>query len=140
MRVAFLFIAALLAGCTSPTSDDDGTGDQAMDDRPGYRDGVVLINEEFTASAAQPAEFDVTFEEGAREVILEIQQDSGVLPNLHVEVEGCGTVDPPAAASWQSYPVCEEPSAGTKQVTISVKAGSPAGTGRFLIRADLPDP
>jgi hypothetical protein len=132
LAVAFLLF---LPGCVSDDRSDSG---DEPGDRPGYRDGVVLTNEEFTASAAQPGRFEVTFPAGTREVILEIQQDSGVMPNLHVAVEGCGEVDTPASASWQAYPLCDAPPAGEAQVTISVKVGAPAGSGRFLIRADLP--
>ena len=144
MRLTWMVIASVfaLAGClgngSDPASDGQDGDDAAASDREGYRDGVVLLNEEFTASTTTPATFEVTFEEGAREVILEIQQDSGVMPNLHVEVEGCGGTDTPASAAWQSYPLCDEPQAGRSTVTISVKAGAPAGTGRFLLRADLP--
>lgn len=142
MRLLVLLLLALFAsGCTSAgDGGDGGNGGDDGNDREGYRDGVVFFNEEFSAASVQPATFQVLVEEGAREVILEIQQDSGVMPNLHVELTGCGEVDPPASGGWQAYPLCDTAEAGQQTLTISVETGAPAGTGRALLRADLPDP
>ncbi|HUR25351.1 MAG TPA: hypothetical protein VM327_04970 [Candidatus Thermoplasmatota archaeon] len=140
MRFVLLLVAALMAGCSSSPPAEKAVGDTQAEayDSADYRDGVVLVNEEFTVTATAEAHYAVDFEPGTRLVILEIQQDSGVMPNLHVEVEGCGGLDTPASAGWQAYPLCDEPAPGNQQVILSVKPGSPAGTGRFLIRADLP--
>jgi hypothetical protein len=135
-----LALLVLLSGCFGAGDDDSGDGAlQSGEDRPGYRDGVVVINEDFTVSSAQPARFEVPFGPGAREVILEIRQDSGVLPNLHVALSGCGELDPPASAGWQSYPLCDAASDEQAELTITVNAGAPAGSGSILVRADLPD-
>jgi hypothetical protein len=137
-----VLLLVLASGCLSDSGDggDDGVGGNG-DDRAGYRDGVVFFNEDYTVSTAQPAAFQVDVEVGARTVILEIQMDSGVMPNLHVELTGCGEVDPPSAGSWQSYTLCETPAAGRQTLRITVQGvvgGS--GSGRALLRADLPDP
>lgn len=140
--VLALALLATLAGCTEQRdSDDPVTGDEvgsSRGDTPDYRQGVVVINEGFTVASGQPARFEAQFGEGARNVILEIQQDSGAMPTLHVDVEGCGELDPPASGGWQAYPVCDEATVATAEVTISVNPGLPAGSGRFLLRADLP--
>jgi hypothetical protein len=140
--ILLLLLLPLLSGCASDETSrgSDDAGNPVPDAPDGYRAGVVVVNEEFTVASGQPARFPVEFGPDARNVVLEIQQDSGAMPNLHVEVGGCGEVDPPASAGWQSYLVCERATAQETQVTISVNPGLPAGTGRFLLRADLPSP
>ena len=138
-----LLLAFTVSGCMADDANgnddgDDGRSQDTDNDRPGYREGVVFHNEEYSVSSVQPATFSVQVEAGAREVILEIQQESGVLPNLHVELTGCGEVDPPASGGWQAYPLCDTAEAGTQTLTISVRSGGPSGNGRALLRADLP--
>lgn len=137
-----LLFLTLFAGCLEEDGGADGSGDgQAAGGAghpDGYRMGVVLLTDEFTAVAGQEAAFDIVFTGDERNVILEIQQDSGVMPNLHVRIGSCGELDPPASAGWQAYPVCDEANAESTQVTITVNTGAPTGTGRFLVRADLP--
>ena len=142
MRVlaGLVLVAAMLSGCSSPADDGLGSGeaDDLSADRAGYREGVVFLNEGFTASSVQPASLPVTVEEGALDLILEIRQDSGVMPNLHVELTGCGGLDPPASGGWQAYLVCAEPTPGSQTLLISVSSGGATGTGQALLRADLP--
>ncbi len=135
--LAVLLLTAILAsGCLSA---DDGEGSDARGDSEGYRDDVAFFQEDYTVSTAQPATFPVDVEDGARTVTLEIQMDSGVMPNLHVELSGCGEVDPPSSGGWQSYPLCEQPSGGRQSLTLTVQGAIVgSGTGRVLLRADLP--
>lgn len=133
-----LFLVATLAsGCLS--DGKDSSDDVLGDDRESYRDGVAFFQQDYTVSTAQPATFPVDVEDGARTIILEIQMDSGVMPNLHVELSGCGEVDPPSSGGWQSYPLCERPAGGRQALTLTVQgAVVGSGTGRVLLRADLP--
>lgn len=99
--------------------------------------GVVLLDERFTAALGVPATFDVEVPSAARRVLLELDQDSGAIPNLHVELTGCGEADPPGSASPQDIPLCDRPTAGRQTLTVSVNAGLPAGNGRVVLTADL---
>ena len=133
-RVAgFALVLLMLSGCSSPSQDDgdDPAGD-AID-----RQGVVVLNQDYTVTFGQESDYATTFTGKERNVILEIRQDSGVLPNLHVEVGGCGEVDPPASAGWQTHPLCDSTTAHSTQVTITIRSGGATGSGSFIVRADM---
>ena len=147
LLVPLLLLALSASGCTSDPDDDDGNdgsdgpSDGLSQDRDGYREGVVFFESDYTVSSLQPTTFAIDVDHGALDIILEIRQDSGVLPNLHVEVSGCGGVDPSASAGWQGYLVCAEPhGTGDQNLAISIRGGVAAsGSGRVLLRADIPD-
>jgi hypothetical protein len=133
MRVlALLALALLLAGCSSPAST--GSDGAPVADRI----GVVILNEPFKVAPSAPSAFQVDVQAGARNVQLEIRQDSGVLANLHVRLTGCGETDPPASSAWEAVTLCNVPNAGRQVLQVSMGDGPPAGSGQVLLRADLP--
>lgn len=137
--LAVLAAMALLAGCL----DDDAGSDSTSSGPPTgpaevpHGSQLVLMDERFTASVGVPWTWQVSVPGSARNVVLDLTQDSGAIPNLHVELDGCGEADPPASASMQTVELCDEPSAGERTFSITVNAGLPAGNGRAVLRADL---
>lgn len=145
MRWALLvLLLPVLSGCTEVGDGDavpsDGQGGADVADGEQLRQGVVLLSQLYRVTYPRQSGYNITFTGEERNVVLEIQQDSGVLANLHVAIGGCGDVDPAASASWESYPICDRANPTSTQVTIDVKPGSPGltGSGRFIVRADVP--
>lgn len=135
---AFVVLVASFAGsgCTEIGQDVQGDGDN---DRPtSVREGVVLLEQDFTVTYPRQSGYPIEFTGKERNVILEIRQDSGVLANLHVGIGPCGGVDVPGSASWETYAMCDTVDGGSRtEVTMDIRSGGPTATGRFLVRADI---
>lgn len=122
----------MLAGCTGlPTLTTETST------APNMRLGVVIFNEAFRATQAQPASFAVEVPVGAQHLQYEISQDSGLVPNLHVSLTGCGDATLPGSASTQNGTLCAAPLSGPQTLKVEV-SNLAVGTGRILLRADLP--
>lgn len=101
------------------------------------RENVVLLDQPFRTTQAQAATFSVQVAAGAQHLQYEVSQDSGLVPNLHISLTGCGNANLPGSAGTQNGTLCQSPQSGPQ--TLKVEAANlAAGTGRILLRADLP--
>lgn len=143
LLMAVLLLATLASGCTegpeSGSDDARNDRDDLSPDREDYRDGMVFFETEYSVNSLDPARFSVDVAESALDVILEIQQDAGMMPNLQVELSSCGQAQPASSGDWEAYLLCQEPVAGRQDLRVSIGGGMAAtGSGRLLLRADLP--
>jgi hypothetical protein len=138
LLVAALLGTSLVGGCLDGDGGSNGAlaGPSPSPEVP-HGSQAILLDERFTAALGVPWTWTVELPAAARNVVVDLDQDSGAIPNLRVELEGCGGADAPGSASRQTIALCSEPSAGERTFAITVNAGLPAGNGNVVLRADL---
>jgi hypothetical protein len=138
--VSLLLTVVLLSGCSgakpsSSSSHDMGTMAPAVA-APTYQN-VTIASQDVNANTAQPQTFSVTIANGTKDVEVSASMTAGSFVALHVAIDGCGTASfglgiANVASNFGPASACPMPTAGDKQVTVSVDEGAIVGSVQIM--------